>query len=196
MPENAEGCIVTPASPMGQGRGLLDPPGQPVATTIRLPPFFFFETLESPASLFLETMRNSSSSGHAKWQAGNHSIEARLERCLEGTGRLLSDSLTHAESRADLQRARHECTRCRTTCSRPRVISQRRSQKTLSEQAASRTKGNAAMEAATQARERQEEANLSTSKHARIPQKPRRFSTAPSRTLLDKPKCSRNTSRL
>ena len=41
------------------------------------------------------------------------------------------------------------------------VISQRRSQKTLTEQGASRTRGNAAfeaMEAATQARERQPEA--------------------------------------
>ena len=62
-------------------------------------------------------------------------MEARVEQCLEGVGRLLSDRRARAESSAGLRRARP----------------------------ASRTKGNAAfeaMEAATQAREQQEEARL------------------------------------
>ena len=37
-----------------------------------------------------------------------HSVEARLEWCLEGMGRLLSNRLTRAEPRADIQRTRDD----------------------------------------------------------------------------------------
>ena len=64
------------------------------------------------------------------------------------------------------------------------VISERRAQKKLSEQATSKTWGDAAyeaMEAATQARERQHE-----HKDARRPQKPRQCTAVPSRIPLKK----------
>ena len=35
-------------------------------------------------------------------------MEARLERCLGGLGRLLSDRFTRAKSRADIRRTRHD----------------------------------------------------------------------------------------
>ena len=72
---------------------------------------------------------------------GQHSAEARLEWFLEGT---------------TPQRQDHPCWNRYLT-----VISQRGSQKMLSEQSTSKTKGDAAceaVEALTQARERQEEA--------------------------------------
>ena len=71
------------------------------------------------------------------------------------------------------------------------VISQKRSQKTYTEQSTSGTKGNAAceaIEAATQARDLQQEARrfFYEQKNVKRPQKPRRSSTAPSKTLLQK----------
>ena len=127
----------TLAAPIGWGRCPLDPPWHPLAqqlwaTTICLAAFFFFETPESPASQATTSNRQLLQSRPV---AGSHPMEARVEQCSEGMGRLLSDSRARAESSAGLRRARP----------------------------ASRTKGNAAfevMEAATQAREQQEEARL------------------------------------
>ena len=51
-------------------------------------------------------MSKSRSSSHGRWQGTL--VEARLVRCLEGMGRLLSDRFTRAESRADIRRTRHD----------------------------------------------------------------------------------------
>ena len=122
-------------------------------TTMCLPPFFL-ETSESPASLSLATVNNGSSSSHEK-EEGTTRWKHGWSRSWEGSGD------TRAASRAGLRRARDDCLHMKQEHLQQTTV--RRPQKTLSEQAASRTKGIATCEAtevATQAREQQEEARL------------------------------------
>ena len=92
--------------------------------------------------------------------AGQDLVEAKLEWRLEGMGGLLSDRFTRAESRADFRRTRDDglAHDAGFTLQQNTVDALRRSKKMLSEQSTSKTKGSAAYEALTQARERQEEA--------------------------------------
>ena len=69
----------------------------------------------------------------------SHSVGVRVERCLEGMGRLLSDS-------PHLRRTTNAPHTMQDHLQQTMVMSQRRSQKTLTEQAAPKTKGNAACE--------------------------------------------------
>ena len=128
-------------------------------------------------------MRNSNSSSHA--------LEAGIDCGLEGMGRLHDSRISRTRTDPD-ERVMNALHKMQDYLQQTKVISQMRSQKTYTEQATSRTNGNAAceaMEATTQARERQEEARLFYEQQSvKRPQKPRRSSTAPSKTLLQKAK--------
>ena len=149
----------TLAAAVGQGRGLPDPPkpSPPISPDQR----------RSACRLYSRDLRSIHlpfSSAHEQQQlleprsvAGSLALEARVEQCLEGMGRLLSDSFACAESRAGLRRARHECPAhgaglfAADHNHLPQAL-------TLNAIRASCIKE--AMEAATQAREQQEEAGL------------------------------------
>ena len=156
---------------------------------------FFLETPEPPASLSLATMSNSNSSSHAQWQ-GTTRWKQGWNKAWKGW----EDSTTTESAASELipdERVMNALHKMQDYLQQAMVISQRRSQKTCTEQATSRTNGHAAfseaMEAATQARDRQEEGRLFyEQKHVKRAQKPRRSSTAPSKTLSQKPKRSRN----
>ena len=130
------------------------PTSQPRYTTICLPPFFSRPS-EAHACLYPAIMSNSSSSSHAQWQGA-----CRWKHDWNGAWNgwdVSTDTAAPSASEADLRRS---ASRCRDHVQQAMVIFQRRSQKTLTEQSASKTKGNAAheaMEAATQAREWQAE---------------------------------------
>ena len=111
---------------------------QPRARTKCLPPFFL-DISEPSASLFLATMNNSNSSR---------------------SGRLYEYRISRTRSDPD-ERVMNALHKMQDYLQQIMVISWRRSQKTNTEQAASRTNGNAACEATeatAQARGRQEEA--------------------------------------
>ena len=119
-------------------------------------------------------------------------MEARMERCLKGLGRLLGDSLTHigVQSRSTMSASRMPCTRCRTTRSRPQSSPRRRSQKKHSpSNLHQRPRAVLPMRPWRQLLKHvngKKRRGASASKSAKKPQRPTQSSTAPSRIFLEK----------
>ena len=152
--------LMLAASP-GQGRGPTDPPWPS--------PFSSPEPIRSACRLFLAIppIRLPFPGDHEQQQlfqprlvAGNHQVEAGIECGLKEW----DDSTTTESAAPELipdERVMNALHKMQDDRQQTMVISQRRSQKTYTEQATSRTNGNAAyeaMEATAQARDRQEEA--------------------------------------
>ena len=119
-----------------------------------LPAAFILETSDSPASLPLATMSKGSCSSHARWQGA-----ARWKQGWNDAWKGWDDSSTApsptSESIPD-GRFTNALRMMQDHSQQTVVISQRQSQKTHTEQAASKTHGNAAYEVmvtATQARD-------------------------------------------
>ena len=161
------------------------PTFHPSSTTIYLPPFFL-HTIQSVKCLLFSRDHEQQQLLQSRPVAGNQSMEARVEQCLEGTGRLLRDSVTRAESRVGLRWARHECpahdagplaanhshlpkgAQRKPFLSKPQ---QRPWRPLLNHVNGKKRRG------------------ASASKNARRPQKSGRFTAAPSRTPLKKRSC-------
>ena len=119
-----------------------------------------FFSLNRPPPFAQATMTNRSSSSHARWQGA-----ARWKQGWNEAWEGWSDSTTPEPAAPEPipdERVTTALQRMQGHLQRTKVISQRRSQKTHTEQAVSTTRGNAAydheaMDPATQAREWQEE---------------------------------------
>ena len=124
-------------------------------------PAAFLETSEAYICLSPAAMSNSSSSSHARWQGAARWKQGWNEAWM-GRDDSSTTTLPISESIPD-ERVTNALHLMQDHLQQTMVISQRQSQKTQNEQAASKTQGNAAYEVmvtATQAREQREEARL------------------------------------
>ena len=182
----------TLAAPRGQGRGPLDRPWPTHLSAL------FLETSESPASVSPAMMINSSSSSHAQWQGTTRWKQGWSNAWKGWDDSSATASPTHNPEHVSDERFTTALHMMLDHLQQTTVISQRRSQKTLTEQTASRTKGNAAyeaMEAATQARECQEKARLVYEQEGQDTAERKTIFNDAIKNTLEKTKHLRNTSR-
>ena len=162
---------------------------------------------EVPAAFFSRDLRTARLPGDHEQQqlfqsrpvAGNHPLEAGLEQGLEGMRRLYDNRISRNRADLKMSESRMLYTRCKTTCSKPRSFLGGGRRKRSPSKPHQGRKGNAAceaMEATSQARERQEEAMpFYEQKMSRDRRSRDDLQRHHKKHSCKKPKRSRNTSR-